>query len=78
MLETLRSFAAARLDETGTGAELRRAHAVHFARLAAGSEEGMAGPDAAAGPPGWRPRWPTSASRWRGRTRPATPTWAWR
>jgi non-specific serine/threonine protein kinase len=48
MLETLRSFAAARLDETGTGAELRRAHAVHFARLAAGSEEGMAGPDAAA------------------------------
>ena len=48
MLETLRSFAAARLEETGEGPELRRAHAVHFARLAVDSEEGMAGPDAAA------------------------------
>jgi predicted ATPase/DNA-binding CsgD family transcriptional regulator/DNA-binding XRE family transcriptional regulator len=47
MLETLRSFAAARLDETGEGPRLRRAHAAHFAQLAAGSEAGMAGPDMA-------------------------------
>jgi predicted ATPase/DNA-binding CsgD family transcriptional regulator/DNA-binding XRE family transcriptional regulator len=47
MLETLRSFAAARLDETGEGPRLRRAHAEHFARLAIDSEEGMAGPDVA-------------------------------
>ena len=47
MLETLRSFAAARLDETGEGPRLRHAHAGHFAQLAAGSEEGMAGHDAA-------------------------------
>ncbi len=47
MLETLRSFAAARLDESGDGPRLRRAHAVHFARLATASEEGMAGPDVA-------------------------------
>ena len=47
MLETLRSFAAARLDETGEGPQLRRAHAVHFAQLAVDSEEGMAGPDVA-------------------------------
>ena len=47
MLETLRSFAAARLDETGEGPQLRHAHAVHFAQLAVDSEEGMAGPDVA-------------------------------
>ena len=47
MLETLRSFAAARLDETGEGPRLRYAHAVHFAQLAVDSEEGMAGPDVA-------------------------------
>ncbi len=47
MLETLRSFAAARLDETGEGPRLRHAHAEHFAQLAVGSEEGMAGHDAA-------------------------------
>ena len=47
MLETLRSFAAARLDETGEAPRLRRAHAVHFARFAVDSEEGMAGPDVA-------------------------------
>jgi non-specific serine/threonine protein kinase len=47
MLETLRSFAAARLDETGEGPRLRRAHAAHFAQLAIGSEEGMAGPGVA-------------------------------
>ena len=47
MLETLRSFAAARLDETGEGPRLRRAHAAHFAQLAVGSEAGMAGPDMA-------------------------------
>jgi hypothetical protein len=48
MLETLRSFAAARLDEAGEAAQVRRAHAVHFARLAADSEEGMARPEMAA------------------------------
>ena len=47
MLETLRSFADARLDEAGEEARFRRAHAEHFARLAADSEEGMAGPDVA-------------------------------
>ena len=47
MLETLRSFAAARLDETGEAPQLRHAHAGHFARLAVDSEEGMAGPDVA-------------------------------
>jgi predicted ATPase/DNA-binding CsgD family transcriptional regulator/DNA-binding XRE family transcriptional regulator len=47
MLETLRRFATARLDETGEGPRLRRAHAEHFARLAVDSEEGMAGPDVA-------------------------------
>jgi non-specific serine/threonine protein kinase len=47
MLETLRSFAAARLDETGEGPRLWRAHAAHFAQLAIGSEAGMAGPDMA-------------------------------
>ena len=47
MLETLRSFAVARLDETGEGPRLRRAHAAHFAQLAVGSEAGMAGPDMA-------------------------------
>jgi predicted ATPase/DNA-binding CsgD family transcriptional regulator/DNA-binding XRE family transcriptional regulator len=52
MLETLRSFAAALLDETGDGARLRRAHAEHFAALARDSEEGMAGPDVA----GWTAR----------------------
>jgi non-specific serine/threonine protein kinase len=52
MLETLRSFAAAKLDEAGDGPRLRRAHAEHFAELAIASEEGMAGPDAA----GWTRR----------------------
>jgi predicted ATPase/DNA-binding XRE family transcriptional regulator len=52
MLETLRSFAAARLDSSGAGARVRRAHAVHFAELAAASEEGMAGPEVTR----WTPR----------------------
>jgi predicted ATPase/DNA-binding CsgD family transcriptional regulator len=52
MLETLRSFAAVLLDDTGGGAAVRRAHAEHFAGLAADSEEGMAGPDVAH----WTPR----------------------
>ncbi len=47
MLETLRSFAAARLDESGTGPLVRRRHAEHFACLAQDSEEGIAGPDVA-------------------------------
>ena len=58
MLETLRSFAAARLDETGDGtAELRRAHAVAFrpARRRQRGGHGRAG-HGSPGPPGWRPR----------------------
>jgi len=47
MLETLRSFAAARLDEGGAGPVIRRRHAAHFAALARDSEEGMAGPGVA-------------------------------
>jgi predicted ATPase/DNA-binding CsgD family transcriptional regulator len=47
MLETLRSFAAAQLDRGGTGPLVRRRHAEHFAALAAGSEEGIAGPEVA-------------------------------
>jgi predicted ATPase/DNA-binding CsgD family transcriptional regulator len=46
MLETLRSFAAARLDSSGAGPLVHRRHAGHFAGLAAGSEEGIAGPEA--------------------------------
>ncbi len=74
MLETLRSFAAARLDESGAGAVVRRRHAAHFASLARDSEEGMAGPAWRTGPPGSRPRSPTSMSRCTGPTPPATPT----
>jgi predicted ATPase/DNA-binding CsgD family transcriptional regulator len=47
MLETLRSFAAARLDESGAAPLVRRRHAAHFAGLARDSEEGMAGPGVA-------------------------------
>jgi predicted ATPase/DNA-binding CsgD family transcriptional regulator/DNA-binding XRE family transcriptional regulator len=47
MLETLRSFAAGLLDDSGAGAEVRGRHAAHFAGLARASEEGIAGPDVA-------------------------------
>src|SRR5216684_1230984 len=46
MLETMRTFAAAKLEEEG-GASVRRRHAMHFAELARASEPGLAGPDAA-------------------------------
>ena len=46
MLETMRTFAAATLEEGG-GASVRRRHAMHFAELARASEPGLAGPDAA-------------------------------
>ena len=78
MLDTMRTFAAARLAESGTGPAVRQRHAEHFAALAQGSEPGLAGPDAA----DWTARlaaaaadldlalqWPedtaTSASAWR-------------
>ena len=48
MLETIRSFAAALLDQTDDGSAARRRHARHFAELAIGSEEGLTGPDATA------------------------------
>jgi len=50
MLETMRSFAAARLaelDELDAAAAIRRRHAVHFAELAGASEAGLTGPEAA-------------------------------
>ncbi len=57
MLETIRSFAALQLDKTdagtgqdGTGQDgtaARRRHAQHFAAIAAGSELGLGGADAA-------------------------------
>jgi DNA-binding NarL/FixJ family response regulator len=48
MLETMRSFAAARLDESGDAGPVRAAHARHFAALGHDSERGLAGPEAAA------------------------------
>jgi predicted ATPase/DNA-binding NarL/FixJ family response regulator len=47
MLDTMRTFAAARLAESGTAPEVRERHARHFAALAQGSETGLAGPEAA-------------------------------
>ncbi len=47
MLDTMRTFAAARLAESGTGPAARERHAQHFAALARGSETGLAGPEAA-------------------------------
>lgn len=48
MLETMRAFAAALLDERGDGPALRARHAAHFAEVARGSEPGLSGPDQAA------------------------------
>jgi predicted ATPase/DNA-binding NarL/FixJ family response regulator/DNA-binding XRE family transcriptional regulator len=47
MLETMRTFASARLDEGGGGA-VRGRHAAHFAEVAKASEYGLVGPDGAA------------------------------
>lgn len=47
MLETMRVFAAARLDEQDSAGAVRRRHAEHFAALARSSETGLAGPDSA-------------------------------
>jgi predicted ATPase/DNA-binding CsgD family transcriptional regulator/DNA-binding XRE family transcriptional regulator len=47
MLETIRTFAALQLDKTGDGPAVRRRHALHWAAIAAGSEQGLSGPDAA-------------------------------
>jgi predicted ATPase/DNA-binding NarL/FixJ family response regulator/DNA-binding XRE family transcriptional regulator len=46
MLETMRSFAAARLDDSGHAPPVRRAHARHFGALGCQSEQGLAGPEA--------------------------------
>jgi predicted ATPase/DNA-binding NarL/FixJ family response regulator len=47
MLDTMRTFAAARLAESGRRPEVQRRHALRFAELARQSESGLAGPDAA-------------------------------
>jgi predicted ATPase/DNA-binding NarL/FixJ family response regulator/DNA-binding XRE family transcriptional regulator len=47
MLETMRTFAAALLDQSGDAAAVRRRHARYFAELARESEPQLAGPDAA-------------------------------
>ncbi len=51
-LETTRTFAAQRLEQAGELAAAGERHARHFAALAAGSELGLVGPDAAS----WRHR----------------------
>jgi predicted ATPase/DNA-binding CsgD family transcriptional regulator/DNA-binding XRE family transcriptional regulator len=52
MLETMRGFAAALLDEQPDAQQIRGRHAAHFAEIAQGSETGLGGPDAA----GWKAR----------------------
>ena len=47
MLETIGTFAALQLEKTGDGPAIRQRHALHWAAIAAGSEQGLAGPDAA-------------------------------
>ena len=47
MLDTMRTFAAARLAESGRAPAVRHRHARYFAALATGSETGLAGRDAA-------------------------------
>jgi predicted ATPase/DNA-binding NarL/FixJ family response regulator/DNA-binding XRE family transcriptional regulator len=46
MLDTMRTFAAARLAESGRDPAVRRRHALHFAELAQQSESALAGRDA--------------------------------
>ena len=57
MLDTMRTFAAARLEESGAARQARRRHAEHFTALAEGSENGLASPDAA----DWMARLETAA-----------------
>lgn len=47
MLETIRTFGATQLAKTGDGAAARRRHALHFGVIAAASELGLGGADAA-------------------------------
>jgi len=47
MLDTMRTFATARLAESGAAPQARRQHAGHFTALAEGSASGLTGPDAA-------------------------------
>ncbi len=47
MLETIRTFAALQLEKAGDGHLARGRHALHLAGVAIGSEQGLAGPDAA-------------------------------
>ena len=46
MLETIRTFAAGQLEATGDGPAARQRHALHWAGVAAASEEELGGPDA--------------------------------
>jgi diguanylate cyclase (GGDEF)-like protein len=45
MLETIRAYAAARLDETGDAGAVRDAHRAYFVAFAGRAAEGMTGPD---------------------------------
>jgi predicted ATPase/DNA-binding CsgD family transcriptional regulator/DNA-binding XRE family transcriptional regulator len=47
MLETIKTFATLQLEKTGDGPEVRKRHALHWATVAAASELGLGGPDAA-------------------------------
>jgi predicted ATPase/DNA-binding NarL/FixJ family response regulator/DNA-binding XRE family transcriptional regulator len=47
MLETIRTFAAVQLEKSGDRPATRKRHALHFAAIAAASELGLGGPDAA-------------------------------
>jgi predicted ATPase/DNA-binding CsgD family transcriptional regulator/DNA-binding XRE family transcriptional regulator len=47
MLETIRTFATLQLEKTGDGPAARKRHALHWASIAASSEQGLGGPDAA-------------------------------
>ena len=47
LLETIGTFAARQLARGGDGPAVRRRHALHFAAVAAESEQALAGPDAA-------------------------------
>ena len=66
MLDTMRTFAAARLEESGTATGIRQRHGEHFAALARGSETGLAGPEAAE----WTAR--LEAAEWTARLEAAT------
>jgi len=52
LLQTIATFTATQLDKSEDGPAARRRHALHFAGLAAESEQALAGPDAA----GWAAR----------------------